>query len=264
LFIISGVITAAAPGNFARAEDKERKIELIRSIGVTFYFIFQRIVYTIVERPWILLVLVVLVILGLKTKAQYAISGNKLVIYLLAVFVSTAGSLYPYILGENKEFNGELASRANYVMDSVLLFGFSVIGFLLGQYIDSKEKTLLTKIATYTCIVMAVYGIVWSLTSDRWKKIVQYDIYSQRNEIASVYNLWQGVIDEISESNEDYVTVELYDATWTTPYTYSVGIDAGENTKPLDDGDLYGNCNQCVAKWYNKKMVRVLTDKIEM
>lgn len=256
-YIISGVITVAAPGNFRRIE-YERLMgidvadpQYISSALITVARVIQRFIATLIYKPWVLVIAVLLIILG------HAVGGNDklislkyLLLGLLAIFMSAWGAVYPYILGSNKTMDSELANRIYFVEDYIVFIGLAVLLFRFGQWL-SINKAINKKSYTAVLILLVFYTVATPYKS----YFVPKDIVDNASLIKETWYLWDEILDAVESSKEDDVVLTRTDVPWCR-YVYVVSL--GDDTAalwPTGDNVCYCGVNQAVAKMYSKESV---------
>lgn len=254
-YVIAGISTVVAPGNFARMNPEDAKeSSIVGSVIVAFRIIIQRLSEALFTKWWVVALLAIIFILGFSVKAKRQPSFLKILLGVICIVVSAAGAELPYIYGQNKHASDEFAPRALYVMDYIIWLGLVVTVFLLGMYFASKTTSkAITKIVFLIAIAVGTVSIL----SGNIKYEIHIDMMSKKALIIQSYDLWNGIFDEIeaADSNKDIVVVRPQ-LTWCQ-YVYYPGIDE-ELKDPIGPDDGYANCNQCAAKYFGKKMVAVV------
>lgn len=256
LFVISGVVTVVAPGNFKRTGIKEGNPDYIGGLKVTFIDLITRIVDTLVHKPWVLALLVLIVVLGINAQQSRKVKLVNIVLGTLCVIISAFGAIYPYIVGERKVVGAELATRINFVEDYILMVGFAIIAFSFGCYLRQISSEKIREKLKYAGYILAVACVVLSVAKGTIKQVVPVDIVAQRETIKELFYIWDDIMDEIEHSDGGDVVIERHNVPWTQ-YVYVVGIDDGVKNDLKWAEEYYGVCNYCVAKWYDQKSVKV-------
>ncbi len=258
LYVISGLITVVAPGNYKRtAADAPGGPDFINSIKVTLYDMNMRLFDTLKHYPWVLALFIAILVLGIVAKSEEKPSLIYIITGALFTLIAAFGAMYPYIAGERKEIGIELATRVNYMEDYILFIGFAMVIFSLGRWLGStlsinlNVKQAVAIAATVFVISCALAKLMGTLMF-----FLPYDIYRQRAQIKEIYYTWEDIIAEIEETDSPEVDVVRVNVPWTR-FSYPVGIDGGANFVPEEMREYYGGCNQCAAMWYGKEAVRV-------
>ncbi len=256
LFIISGVCTVIAPGNFTRTNVNDGKVNYVKALYVTAYDIIERLLQTMIHKPWIIALFLVIVVLGIFFETDKKPRLGIILFSGLSVFVSVYGAIYPYIAGERKEIGRELASRILFVEDYVLYIGMAIVLYAFGQYIgctlSSKKKSYIMRAGN----ILAVCFVAIAIVKGTITTVVPFDIVAKRETIKNLYYIWDDILNEIEASNEKDVVIERHNVPWTQ-YSYVVGLDEGNNRLLDWTEGYYGTCNTCASIWYNKDSIAV-------
>jgi hypothetical protein len=257
-FVLSGIVTVAAPGNFRRTISYEKSsIDLIGGVYVTAYDLTKRYIESFRKYPWMLGLLVSILIVAFVEKVNERKKLKHIVIGYLFTFIASFGALYPYIVGERKQIGDELATRANYISDYIMIIGLSFLVFETGQWIAFKLNIRLKK-----TIVIAMVPLIMCISFACAKMfgtlmyVVPYDIMVQRDRIKEINNVWDSIILEIESSKDTDVVIHKTDVPWSR-FSYPMGLDSGDESRIVVDERYYGNVNQCAQIWYKKKKIKV-------
>lgn len=267
LYIISGVVTVVAPGNYDRIE-YERYFgydvpdpQFFKAAVVTIQRVIYRGILTAANKPWILFIFLGIICLGIYLKPENKPSLLILVLSVIAVFASAFGAVYPYVLGSNKDFASEFANRIYFVEDYIVFIGLAVIAFRFGQWmalhfnIELKLKRLVVSSA---CLV--ILAIVGTKINPYSTAFVPVDICRRAELIKETYYFWDGILDEIEASEDDDVKVYRKDIDWC-PYVYGVGLaNNGISDWPIADDVYYCGCNQGVARFFGKNSIELFIE----
>ncbi len=245
LYVLVGVATVLAPGNFVR-QGQYAPPSLSASLRVTLADIKEFGMAIIKERPVTLIVLAVLVLVGFASNSKAHKKPGNLIMFAIASVAAWFGSMLPYVYGRGKTGVG-LDVRIQYVLDYLIEISLCVGFFMLGQWIAFFIKKDLEKIGYVAATAVAVLGVAALIVTGRYKTTVSYDIYAKSPEIVNSYALWDGILTEIENSSEDDVVInrtqeDIDKCPWNRYFLYSgmeppvyVGGEEGEiYAVPLD------------------------------
>ena len=195
-YIISGLVTVAAPGNFKRTSGKGAGgPDYINSVKVTASFLNTRILTTIKTYPWVLAIFIVIVMVGYVYKTSNKTKLVNCLIVAVLTYVASAGAIYPYILGERKAVGDELATRVNYYEDYILFIGFAFAIFAFGQWLGHVVNfNIKTNVMVALAGVILVVSLSIAHAIGSFMFLVPYDIYRQRAAIKTIYYTWESII----------------------------------------------------------------------
>lgn len=259
IYIVSGVITVIAPGNYKRTASYDKgDVEYIGSLFVTVYRILKRAAETLLMYPWTIALFLLILLLSISQNGKTkVIKFNRIIISALFTLTAAFGAMYPYVAGERKHIEDGFAERAFFVTDFMLFIGFAFIAYEIGQYIKTKSgKKLDNKTAIIAGLLVVMICIGVAKIEGTLSSVVPYDIIQHRSEIAEIYYTWEDVISEIENSDEDVVVIKKEHVPWTK-FSYPAGIDPGEYSRINVNTHYYGNTNQCAQLWYDKDEIRV-------
>lgn len=263
-YIVSGIITVAAPGNYDRMEYERyfgydvKDPQFIPSAIVTAKRVVYRAIMTALNKPWIVMLFLAIVLLGIYVKADKKPSIKLLVLSVIAVFISAFGAVYPYVLGSSKEFDSEFANRIYFVEDYIVFIGLALIAFRFGQWVSAQfEVQLKVKKLLITSAALFVLAVVGTKADPFATAFVPVDIVRQASLIKETYYYWDGIFDEIAESKE--MDVEIYrDVISWCPYVYEASLTSGGvGDWPVGEGIYYAGCNQAASKFFGKDSINV-------
>ncbi len=245
LYVLVGVATVLAPGNFVR-QGQYAPPSLSASLRVTLADIKEFGMAIIKERPVTLIVLAVLVLVGFASNSKAHKKPGNLIMFAIASVAAWFGSILPYVYGRGKTGVG-LDVRIQYVLDYLIEISLCVGFFMLGQWLAFFIKKDLEKIGYFAATAVAVLGAAALIVTGRHQTTVSYDIYAKSPEIVNSYALWDGILTEIENSSEDDVVInrtqeDIDKCPWNRYFLYSgmeppvyVGGEEGEiYAVPLD------------------------------
>lgn len=255
MYVIAGVMTVAAPGNYGR-KDYDESNTIISAIRVSMYIIVRRLKNTFIDKKWMLFLVIALVLCGMFCRCKF---GNKLIsiiIVTMGVIVSALGTILPYVYGNGKSIDEEFAPRAYYMLDYVLFIGIGFvavcIGLLLTSIFGEKIRYLFWGFGS-----VGVLLLMFSIMTGEMKQCTQIGIINESAIIIESYNVWNDIFREIDEAatGSDLI-IRRPQLTWCQ-YVYYPGIDE-EVCLPIQPGEKYANCNQSVAKHFGVNSVSVI------
>ena len=257
-YVISGVFTVIAPGNYKRVDSHNKgEMNLIKGAYITLYTLGKRMVETLIKYPWTLGLFIAIILISLTIKAKDNPKFMNVIVGFVLTFIAAFGALFPYVAGERKKLGEEITPRALIAADYVMFIGMAFVAFQLGQVVAYKfNKTLQLKVSISLAAAVLVVALGAAKLMGTLMYIVPYDIIRQREQIKTIYYTWEGIIEEIEQSPEQDVEVKRENVPWTR-FSYPVGIDEGTNFVPEWARGYYGGTNQCAAMWYGKNSVRV-------
>lgn len=267
LYVVSGIITVAAPGNYDRMEYERyfgydvKDPQFIPSAIVTAKRVISRAVITCLNKPWILLLFLSIILLGMFVKSESRPKLSILVISVVAIFVSAFGAVYPYVLGSSKDFESEFANRIYFVEDYIVFIGLALIAFRLGQLIGlSFNVTFSFKKIAISYMVLFVLAVVGTKINPYSTAFVPLDIVKKAELIKDTHYFWADILNEIATSEDQDVKVYRKDIEWC-PYVYGVGLaNSGVSDWPVGDDIYYAGCNQAAAKFYEKNSIELFLE----
>ncbi len=267
LYIISGIVTVAAPGNYDRMEYERyfgydvKDPQFIHSGIVTIKRVVYRGVLTAANKPWILLIFLAIILLGIYLRPEKKPRLAILILSLVAVFASAFGAVYPYVLGSSKEFDSEFANRIYFVEDYIVFIGLAVIVLRFGQWIAIQFNVdLKLKRMAVSYIALLVLAVVGTKVNPYSTAFVPVDIVRRADLIRETYYFWDDILNEIENSEEADVKVYRKEIDWC-PYVYNVGLaNNGVSDWPIADDVFYCGCNQGVSRFFGKNSIELFLE----
>ena len=249
LYVITGVLMVIAPGNFNRMGGEGTTASLKVSIIVSGARSFVRLVFSCIQKPWAVALICLIIIIGARFKSEEKVKWPYLILGVVAIFATAWGSILPYVYGSNKDMVTEIASRILFVEDYLVIIGFSILAFRFGQWLGGRVLTIAAG-----AVIVASLG--FGFTHHLMNGIVPVDIVAHAQVIKDNYYFWNDILKEVksAEPGSD-VVIDRENVSWTL-YTYTVGLDS-DYKDPTPKSFPYGNCNQCVAKYYKLHSVVV-------
>ncbi|WP_033152065.1 hypothetical protein [Pseudobutyrivibrio ruminis] len=249
-YIIAGLIAVAAPGNFARQSQYTESVSAGNSIIQTIADVKFFGMAIITERPVTIIILAVLIIVGVAISAGKNIKPGNIILYGLASVCIWLGCLLPYVYGRGMT-RTYLDVRMQYVFDFLFEITICIGAVILGQWIGYFVKTNFEKLGYVVAGGVAVLGACALIITGRYATTVSYEVYVKRAEIAASYDLWNGILLEIEQSDSDDVVVNRdYNIPWNKYFLYS-GMEPGEVYAV--DLDAFYDSQQILPNVYYKK-----------
>lgn len=259
LYIISGILMVLAPGNYER-KGGSSKPEYLESIFVTLYRVKTRFMISWQTRPWIVLLVFLILLIGIYTKTDCKPKLYVILLGYVCTLVAAVGSVYPYVLGSNKTYESEFTPRVYFVEDYLVFIGFAILTFRLGQWIAIKFKL---EINMYVLMSLSVIAILFNYIYCNMKQeeigvLIPTDIMANAELIKESYDFWDDIIQEIVESSEKDIEISRDNVDWCQ-YVYYTSLDDGASDWDWSGNEkiYYGGCNQCAAIFYGKDRIRV-------
>ena len=229
VFMISGLVGVVAPGNFVRKSQyvDEAGPSVVRIALQVAIDIAQRIFRIIVDHPFTVLLFIILIYIGVLSNADRRKKTPSILMVLIVGIIAVAGSLFPYVYARGFTTT-YLDVRIEYVMDYFLELVMCTVCLLIGRRIAEKIDLIMTpQINLGIVSALILFAYVCVINNYGYLDIIQVDILKSKSIITSSYELWDGILTEIEESDEDDVVVTRdYNIKWS-PYFFYSGIDDG-------------------------------------
>ena len=227
IFVVFGASAVFAPGNFIRRDYYGVDSSIALSMKQLIIDIVMRLQDLIVDHPLTVLLFLILIVLGLS---QGEGCDNKISLFkpVIIMGIITIGSVFPYLYGRAFE-NTYLDLRMQYVLDCCLEVGLSLFCIRIGQYIAYRNKIMLNKSSVLlVSFILALFTYVGIVQNYAYLNIVQVDILRNSSLIQESYNLWDGIIAEIEQSDEDDVVIYRDTELNWSPYFLYMGLTHGD------------------------------------
>lgn len=266
LYVISGIITVIAPGNYERIE-YERYFgyevadpQYIHSAIITAERVVYRFVMTMVNKPWTISIVIAIALLGMFIGGEEKTNLKYLIISAVCVFIAAFGAVYPYVLGSNKTFDSEFANRIYFVEDYIVFIGMAIIAFRLGQWISiyiDKKIDIKQFVVSYVLLLVLTCG--FAKLNPYTTAFVPTDIVNRVSIIKETYYFWDGILEEAENSSEKDVVITRKDVDWC-PYVYGCGLSDNSLKWPEGENEYYCGSNEAVAKMFGKDNVTLILE----
>lgn len=221
LFILDGISTVVAPGNYVRQDVYNVTPNLASTFKQIIINSLTRVQDVIFEHPLTVLLFAILFVIGLNLGNK----SEKLNIINLIVLISlmVVGIQFPYVHGKAM-YMTYLDVRMQFLVDYTLLIGLCLFFIKIGQLVADKFEILLAK---RTCVTISAMLIMFTylgiIQNDAYLNIVQVDIFKESSLISQSFTLWDGILTEIENSTGDVVIHRDSELTWS-PYFLYVGL----------------------------------------
>ncbi|WP_143483253.1 hypothetical protein [Pseudobutyrivibrio ruminis] len=249
-FMASGLAAVTAPGNSARQGQYTEPVPLSNSLIQTFADVKYFGMLIIKERPVTFIIAAVLVIIGFAANTKAHKKPENIITLAIASFLVCFGTVLPYVYGRGMT-RTYLDVRMQYVLDYFIQISICFGCFVLGQWIGYIVKTNLEKLGYIAACAVAVLGACALIVTGRYATTVSYEVYAKCAEIKASYDLWNGILLEIEQSDSDDVVVNRdYNIHWNKYFLYS-GMEPGEVYAV--DLDAFYDSQQILPNVYYKK-----------
>lgn len=249
-FMASGLMAVAAPGSSARQGQYTEPVSLSNSMVQTFADVKYFGMLIIKERPVTLIIAAVLVIIGFASNTKAHKKPENIITLAIASFLICFGAVLPYVYGRGMT-RTYLDVRMQYMLDYFIQIFLCFGCFVFGQWIGYIVKTNFEKLGYVAAGGVAVLGACALIITGRYATTVSYEVYVKRAEIAASYDLWNGILLEIEQSDSDDVVVNRdYNIPWNKYFLYS-GMEPGEVYAV--DLDAFYDPQQILPNVYYKK-----------
>lgn len=221
IFILGGMTTVFAPGNFARQSVYATEPNLIAALKQTIIDLIVRC-KDIAHHPFTIFLFICLIVLGMKVGKQ-ARKNNVLITIMMTALVSF-GALFPYVYG-HATTSTFVEVRMLYFTDYVMFIGICIGCIRFGQFLITKNAIDISgKQLRVLAFVITIVTICSLLFNKNYLKIVQIDIINRHAVIAESYEYWDGIIREIEESKDSNVVIRRDEEPAWNPYFLYMGI----------------------------------------
>ncbi|QFJ53951.1 DUF6056 family protein [Pseudobutyrivibrio xylanivorans] len=251
VFMIGGITTVFAPGNFARQDTYEIEPSVPMAVKQIVIDIVVRVKDVVFYHPVAVLLFMGLIILGFKAGHASFKDGNNIILTAVMTFITVFGAVFPYVYGRAMTTT-YLDVRMQYLFDYLLFIGIGIGCIRLGR-LFRNGKVVIGLAAL--CVLATAAFVVRGGT----KPVIQTDIISKRDLITQSYDYWNGVILEIENSAEDDVVITRTEEPAWSPYFLYMGlVEEDSYDLPLDsifvDGTIMPNV------YYQKKSIKYVIE----
>ncbi|MCR4695291.1 MAG: hypothetical protein K5773_08240 [Pseudobutyrivibrio sp.] len=235
VFILFGLSGVLAPGNYVRQTQytNENWPSVHRMILQVLIDVAERTYRIIVDHPFTVLLLLMLVIIGAVSNADKRQKVTNPIFVFILGMIASCGCLFPYIFARGFT-NTYVDVRVQYPMDYFIELTLCITAILIGRAVAYKLDLVITDMTQIaTCAFLGLFAYACVINNYGYMNIVQVDVLKSRGLITGGYNLWDGILTEIENSSERNVVIDRdYNVTWSPYFLYS-GLDDGVS---YDDG----------------------------
>ncbi len=225
IFIVDGISTVIAPGNYVRQGVYDVTPNLVSTIKQIIINSLTRVQDIIFDHPFTVFLFALLVVCGIVIGD----SIGRLRIWELIVLVAlmVAGIQFPYVHGKAM-YVTYLDVRMQFLVDYTLLIGMSLFFVKIGGLIADKCEVTIDKRSAVTFTAMLVmYAYLGLIQNYAYLDVIQVDILKNHGLISASFSQWDGIISEIENGSGDVVIYRDSELTWS-PYFLYMGLTDGE------------------------------------
>lgn len=222
-YILMGSTVVFAPGTFFRRNYYSINIPTWRLAVQAIINTLIRIKDIVIFHPLAVIILVLLFLIGIKTKGS---KKHNLLGYSLVFLIGIIGAILPYCLGRGNT-DTYMDVRMYYVLDYFLLISMALLIVMLGQNIALEYDIEIGKKDGFKLVfIMSLFAYLMLVPQNLYLKIPQVDIVKKSGIIRESYAFWDGILMEIENSKEDDVVIVRDKEPEWIPYFLWVGIEA--------------------------------------
>ncbi len=251
MYILSGVLMVIAPGNYTRMSNEESTdASLTNAIMVTAHRIISRLITTIQTKPWVVLIMVLILFLGVAIGSQRKHNIFVIIFAMACDIVAAFSGLLLYVYGSNKTIDAEFTPRVYYVEDYMIFIGMALAVYAIGAWIRQILRLQISNmVAAGVSAAIVLVTAIYMMTGGRYTGVIQVDIMAHADLIKESWVFWDEILQEVesADSGADLV-IDRENVDWCQ-YSYYVSLDEIPRDTLSEDA-RYGNCNQCASKYY--------------
>ena len=258
IFMVGGLTTVLAPGNFARQDTYEVEPNVVMAVKQIIIDIIVRLKDVVLYHPLAVILFASLVILGIKA-GSLRFKENNILVTVVITFITVFGAVFPYVYGRAMTTT-YLDVRMQYLFDYIIFIGIGIGCIRFGRLISDKCIPLFDgRKKLVTISVLCIVAFIALLFRGGYKKIIQVDILNKRDLITESYDYWNGIILEIENSPEDNVVIQRAEEPAWTPYFLYVGlVEEDSYNLPLDS--IFVNGTIMPNVYYQKESIKYELD----
>ena len=238
-YIAMGSTVVFTPGMLVRRGKNNITAPIWRLMLQAVINTIVRIKDVITMHPLAVLLLIVIFYFGVKTKGK---AKHNILRWVFVLGIGTIGAILPYCLGKGFT-NTYMDVRVYYLLDYLLLMSMAFLVFMFGQNFAQKyDISIDAKSAIRWKIIFLMFAYLMMVPQHDYLKVPQIDIMKNRLLIKESYILWDGILSEIENSDEDNVVITRDKAMEWSPYFLYVGLEPGnvydqsfESITPVDE-----------------------------
>ncbi len=221
-YIVMGSTVVFAPGTFARRDLGNITVPMWRLVMQAIINPIVRVKDIITTHPLAIILFVLIFFYGIKTRKD---KSHNIIIYMIIFAIGVIGAILPYCLGKGNT-NTYMDVRVYYLMDYLLLLSMCFIVLMIGQNFALKYDIKLDKITSIRWgILIMMFSYLLLVPQSLYLKIPQIDIVKKSGLIRESYAMWDGILSEIENSDEDNVVLVRDKALEWSPYFLYVGLE---------------------------------------
>ncbi len=253
-YILTGLITVIAPGNFARQGQYTEKVSVSTSVVQTIADVKHFGMLIITQKPVTIIVLAVLFFIGVAAYSKADKKPGNLFLFVIASVATWVGCILPYVYGRGMT-RTYLDVRMQYVLDYFIQIALCLIALMLGQWVAYLIKKDLKKVGYVLAVAVAVLGVVALFVTGRYTTTVSYEVKAKAPEIVNSFYLWDSILCEIENGDDQVVVDRDYNVPWNKYFLYS-GMEPGEEYAV--ELDSFYDAKQILPNvYYGKKSIVV-------
>lgn len=250
IYILVGVLTLAAPGNYARQSQYTETVSVLASIRLSVLDVSYFGALIIKTRPVTLIVMALLVLIGIALSTSLKHKPANIFLYAIAMLLVCTGCILPYVYGRGMS-QTYLDVRMQYVLDYFIEIGICIGCVILGQWLGYLLKLDFRKRFKLMFTVVCVIGAAVLIVTGRVKNTITYEVINAHEDIKNSYNFWNGILTEIENSSDEVVVVNRdYSVPWNKYFLYS-GMEPG--VEYAVDLDTFYDSEYILPNVYYKK-----------
>lgn len=238
-YIIMGSTVVFTPGNMARREKNQITAPMWRLAIQPIINTIVRIKDIVTAHPLAVIIMCLIFFIGVKCKGA---KSHNIKVFILIFGIGIIGSILPYSLGVGKT-DTYMDVRLYYLLDFLLLTSMCLIILMSGQNFGISHDITIDKTATIRWgIILGMFAYLMMVPQYAYLKVPQVDIIKKNMLIRESYNLWDGILTEIENSNQSDVVITRDKQLDWSPYFLYVGLEpdnvydqALDGITPLDE-----------------------------
>lgn len=253
VYIVFGASVVFAPGNYVRRDYYGVHSSVVLSTKQLIIDIIIRVQDLIVDHPLAVLIFLVLIFVGVIAGGELK-SAPSIWAPIVVMALITFGSVFPYLYGRAFDTT-YLDVRMQFVLDLCIEFSMAVLCLLIGELLAVKLELKLDKKEIFRVVcILILFSYVSIIQNYAYLNIVQVDILRSSGLIKESYALWDGILAEIEQSeDEDVVLYRDTELNWT-PYFLYTGLTHGEKFS-VDYDKIYDEDQIMPNVYYEKKSI---------
>lgn len=253
VYILVGIVTVLAPGNFARQQIYGEPYSLVFGIKHSAYSLVYFNYSYLRYKPLSVLTILIVFLLGVWLHNEISSKVNILNVILccLCFVIAEYGVILPYMFGRSMT-DVYMDVRVRFFLDVLIIVSMCILSFMIGTIIGNIELTFLNgKTISFICGGVLLIEVVFILLSGNVKKISSVDICYKASDIEKSYELWDGILLEIERNPEtETIVTRDYNVAWNKYFLYSGMEPEEEYAQPLD---TFYSGDQILPNVYYKK-----------